>query len=42
MTYTGQDALERAPIQLLVVDDENMRFAQGGVLRGAEGGTPGV
>ena len=28
MTDAGQDALERAPIQLLVVNDEDVRFPQ--------------
>jgi hypothetical protein len=29
MAHAREDALERAAVELLVVDDENMRFAQG-------------
>jgi hypothetical protein len=42
MTYTTQNALERTPIEFLVVNDENGRFSQGEILRGAEGGLGGV
>jgi hypothetical protein len=39
MADTTQNALEGAPIEFLVVDDENGRFAQWSFLRGAEGGS---
>jgi hypothetical protein len=39
MADTTENALEGAPIEFLVVNDENGRFAQRGILRGAEGGS---
>jgi len=37
-----QNALERAPIELLVVDDENVCLAQRGILRRSRRGVTAV
>jgi hypothetical protein len=39
MADTTEYALESAPIELLVVNDEDGGFTQWGFLRGAEGGS---
>ena len=40
MAYADENALEGAPIEFLVVDDEDIGFTQWGCLRLAEGGGP--
>ena len=39
MPSARQDALKGAPVELLVVDDENVGLSQGWFLRAAEGGS---